>query len=232
MANRSPRLLTAAGLLLLLAGCQHQVQPSSAPSVPVVTGQQLEQLGQLQEQRFGSLEQQLTLLQEKLLKLNDQLERLDLQGRQQLALTQHIQQLQSSQMALGGPSQRQTSAASSGNDTLAQLTELVLRLEQMSSQHDDTDLQQQDSTAPDYRLVSAYGTQGWVLLKYDAVSGTSWKAEGGDWKEIKEVGVLPDSQYRLVIQAAENDVKGFVAARIDRSNGFAWWLKGNTWEPL
>ncbi len=87
-------------------------------------------------------------------------------------------------------------------------------------------------TESGYLLASVYGPKGWVVLKYASLTGSTWMAEAGSWKRVEEVGVLPESEYQVVMQPAPGDIKGYVAARVDRGNGITWWLKDNQWEPF
>ncbi|RDE19504.1 hypothetical protein DV711_11475 [Motiliproteus coralliicola] len=218
--------------LLGLAGCQaNAVQPSAEPaaavaSQPAAAAELAQRVNDANAERFESVEQRIVLMQEKLIELNQRIERLSVQGGQQLAGLQRLQQLQTQQV------QRQMEQ-NSGPSTLDQLTELVFRLEQMSAESSQQSVSASATTdqAP-YQLVSVYSSKGWILLKLDRLSGTTWKADGADWLEIQEVGVLPASEYQVVMQPNPNDIKGFVAARIDRNNGISWWLKDNQWEPF
>ncbi len=230
MARFSPLLLTIT--LLGLAGCQaNAVQPSAeqAPAVapqPAAAAELAQRVNDANAERFESVEQRIMLMQEKLIELNQRIERISVQNGQQLAGLQRLQQLQTQQV------QRQMEQ-NAGPSTLDQLTELVFRLEQMSAETSQPSVVNSSVTdrAP-YQLVSVYSSKGWILLKLDRSSGTTWKADGGDWFEIQEVGVLPESEYQVVMQPNPNDIKGFVAARIDRNNGISWWLKDNQWEPF
>lgn len=220
-------------LVLALSACQqHPVQPTpTALNAAAVSrsAEVAEQINDTSAKRFDTLEQRITLMQEKLIAQNQLLQRVTVQGQQQLALLQWLQQAQQFQAQQNKEQQAQPSA-------LDQLTELVFRLEQMSaeSQQQSADSAQAVATTaePSYQLVSVYGPKGWVVLKYDTRTGSTWKAIAGDWVAVTEVGVLPESDYQVVMQSAEKDVKGHVAARIDRNNGIAWWLKDNQWEPF
>ncbi|MFT6916950.1 MAG: hypothetical protein ACJAWL_003294 [Motiliproteus sp.] len=220
-------------LALALSACQQNpVQPTAAALNAAAVSRSADVVEQVEEtsaKRFDSVEQRITLMQEKLIAQSQLLQRVTVQEQQQLALLQWLQQAQQFQAKQKREQQEQPSA-------LDQLTELVFRLEQMSaeSQQQSDTMGQTDATKglPNYQLVSVYGPKGWVVLKYDTRSGSTWKADEGDWVAITEVGVLPESDYQVVMQPAGNDVKGHVAARIDRNNGIAWWLKDNQWEPF
>ncbi|MEH6472378.1 MAG: hypothetical protein V7752_14105 [Halopseudomonas sp.] len=217
--------------VLLLAGCQQnpvQSLPAAVAAPPASANDLAEQLNDANGKRFDGVEARITLIQEKLIELNQQLQRTTVQSQQQLAMLQWLQQSQQLQT-------EQQAEQQSGPSTLDQLTELVFRLEQMSAESQQQDADMASSavvTEPVYQLVSVYGPKGWVVLKYDSLAGTTWKAEAGNWKRIEEVGVLPESSYQVVMEPIEKDVRGHVAARIDRNNGITWWLKDNQWEPF
>lgn len=220
-------------LVLSLIACQQNPPQPSAQSLDAAAASRsaelAEQLNDASGKRFDAVEQRITLMQEKLIEQAKQLQHLTVQGQQQLSMLQWLQQSEQFQA-------KQLAEQKAEPTALDQLTELVFRLEQMSAdsqQKSESAAQAQSQIAvPVYQLVSVYGPKGWVVLKYDARTGVTWKAEAGDWVAIKEVGVLPESDYQVVMQPADKDIKGHVAARIDRNNGIAWWLKDNQWEPF
>ncbi len=227
------KLILLIATTMLLSACQsnpNQVAPVVPQPAAPSPLELVDRVNDASAKRFDTVEQRITLMQEKLIELNLQLQRASRQDQLQLATLQQLQQSSEQQ------AQAQTQAVSntSGPTTLDQLTELVFRLEQMSAEAQslETETSSAATRAPNYRLVSVYGPKGWVVLKYDASTGTSWKAEAGDWALIDEVGVLPESNYQVVMQLAPGDVKGYVAARIDSGNGITWWLKDNQWEPF
>ncbi|MEH6650154.1 MAG: hypothetical protein V7707_09045 [Motiliproteus sp.] len=221
---------------LLLVACQSNPNQSAAVAAPVAAApsplELADRVNDASAKRFDTVEQRITLVQEKLIALNLQLERLSRQEQQQLSVLQQMQL--DSQMQT--QAKMKESAQVGEPNTLDQLTELVFRLEQMSadsqSQQLEGDAQMPNYGDSDYQLASVYGPKGWIVLKYDRLSGSSWKAEAGSWKLIEEVGDLPESKYQVVLQLAPGDVKGYVAARIDSGNGITWWLKDNEWEPF
>lgn len=217
--------------ILLLSACQNSPrQPALAaaaqPAAPT-SMELVERVNDASAIRFDSVEQRITLMQEKLIELNLKLEQAGRQNQLQLAT---LQQLQQDSIRAQVQSQRNNAASNPG--TLDQLTELVYRLEQMSSESQEQGTVASAQSQSNYRLASVYGAKGWVVLKYDSSTGEGWLAEAGDWKPIEEVGVLPESQYQVLIQLAPDDIKGYVAARIDSGNGITWWLKDNQWEPF
>ncbi|MEH6826398.1 MAG: hypothetical protein V7629_21125 [Motiliproteus sp.] len=226
------RILIVISALLLSACQQNPAQPSAVAldaAAASRSAELAEQLNAASGERFDTVEQRITLIQEKQIEQNQQLQRVTVESQQQLKLLQWLQQAQQIQAQQLADQQDAPSA-------LDQLTELVFRLEQMSAE--SRQASEEDAQAPSviveplFELVSVYGPKGWVVLKYDNRTGSSWKAEAGDWVSITEVGVLPESDYQVVMEPIANDVRGHVAARIDRNNGITWWLKDNQWEPF
>lgn len=84
-----------------------------------------------------------------------------------------------------------------------------------------------------FKITSAYTSKGqWVLIRYDRFTGQSWLADQGQWNLLEESGATGTSDYEVVVLRADNDVKGYVAARLDKINGDAWWLKQDIWQPF
>ncbi len=226
------RIFIVISALLLSACQQNPLQPSAVAQEAAAASRSAELAEQLNAacgERFDTVEQRITLIQEKQIEQNQQLQRVTVESQQQLKLLQWLQQARQIQAQQRADQQDSPSA-------LDQLTELVFRLEQMSAE--SRQASEEDAQAPSviveplFELVSVYGPKGWVVLKYDNRTGSSWKAEAGDWVSITEVGVLPESDYQVVMEPIANDVRGHVAARIDRNNGITWWLKDNQWEPF
>jgi hypothetical protein len=88
-----------------------------------------------------------------------------------------------------------------------------------------------DQTASSYELVSSYTSKGqWVLIRYDRYTGETWLADQNRWNALNESAALPRSLYEVQIQRADKDVKGYVAARVDKRSGQTWWLREETWQ--
>jgi hypothetical protein len=88
-----------------------------------------------------------------------------------------------------------------------------------------------DQTSSSYELVSSYTAKGqWVLIRYDRYTGETWLADQNRWNALNEAGVLPRSVYEVQIQRADKDIKGYVAARVDKRSGQTWWLREETWQ--
>ena len=213
---------------LLLSACQHQIQPqTAAPSAAVAaaeSGARVEQQLQAQQKQVESVEQRLTLVQEQLIKSNQNLTQLQQRAQQQLLAMQQVQLLLAAKPA---------SANDGDSGALEQLVMLVDRLEQMSASSAAAAPAAAEPVGPRYRLVSDYTAAGqWIILKYDEVTGLTWSAADGRWSEVQESEVMQPSRYQVALHAANGDVKGYVAARIDHYSGITWWLNGNRWEPF
>jgi len=166
----------------------------------------------------------LTAVQEQLLNVRSQSAR-------------QLEQLQSLQVQLAtlsqelrrGPVQQ---TGSNGGDNAGQPSseEFALLLDQMAQTANEISLQMQDGS---YRFASCYTASGqWILIRYDRYTGESWLADGGIWMALDDGGALNGSIYEVKLERADKDVKGFVAARLDRQTGQVWWLKQNSWQLL
>lgn len=82
-----------------------------------------------------------------------------------------------------------------------------------------------------YAIASAYTAKGeWILLRYDTQSGDSWLADGGRWMALSEDEGLPSARYQVQMLRADQDLKGYVAVRIDQLSGKSWWLNDRRWQ--
>ncbi len=70
-----------------------------------------------------------------------------------------------------------------------------------------------------------------MLIRYHRYSGETWLADQGQWNLLEESGSTGTAEYEVRLSRADKDVKGYVAARVDRINGTVWWLKQDTWQP-
>ncbi|GGB95677.1 hypothetical protein GCM10011352_22220 [Marinobacterium zhoushanense] len=236
------RVILGASLSLLLAGCNAaNVQPQSdlqtgqaaaatesdqgspavdagvenAPSRPVNTAQISNQLDQLSGR--------LVLMQEQLIQLNSASKQ---QAEMNQILLTRLQHLSASSVRTAAEDQassdREADATGSGaliDDAIDQLMQTVNQL----GLADAGDL---------FAVASAYTAKGsWVLIRYRVDSGETWLADQGSWVRLEEeAGSLPASRYAVQLQRADQDLKGFVAVRIDRQSGESWWLNDRRWQ--
>lgn len=102
-------------------------------------------------------------------------------------------------------------------------------LDQITMMANELGSQVQDGA---FRIASAYTSKGqWVLIRFHRFTGEAWLADKGQWQLLEESGRTGTAEYEVVLLRADNDVKGYVAARINRISGDTWWLKQNTWQP-
>ncbi|WP_415900736.1 hypothetical protein [Neptuniibacter sp. QD48_11] len=102
-------------------------------------------------------------------------------------------------------------------------------LDQITMMANELSSQVQDGA---FRIASAYTSKGqWVLIRFHRFTGEAWLADKGQWHLLEESGSTGTAEYEVVLLRADNDVKGYVAARINRISGDTWWLKQNTWQP-
>ena len=236
------RALSLAGMLVLVVGCQAQgvkpnqvaekTAPPADPTAPLMA--RFDQLGKSGER----VEQRITLVQEQVIKLNQQMQGLQQRNLQLLQALQRMQLLQAQAQKKPAPAEADEANQQqlSAQENRAEVDDLVSRLERLAEAQEASGAGGFSQTSIDgagFLLVSAYTPKGqWVIFKYDEATGLTWNAREGDWIEVGELGSLPVSVYQVVLRPAAGDVKGYVAARIDRETGRSWWLKGNTWEAF
>jgi len=167
------------------------------------------------------LSNRLTAVQEQVLNVRSQSAR-------------QLEQLQNLQVILHtfGQDLKVRSAGSESDSVEGQPSaeEFALLLDQMAQTANDITMQLQDGN---FRFVSSYTETGqWILIRYDRYSGESWMADNGVWVHLKDPIEVAPSIYEIKVDRADADVKGFVAARLDRQTGDVWWLKQNRWQRL
>jgi len=225
--NRFYLMPALAVTLSLLSGCNAaEVKPdqqaagqvtsdvaqAAAETVPTA------EASSAQSAAYDSIESRLTLVQEQLIKLNAASS-----GLQQQA------QLMLAQLKMPGNQgvELDSVAIEQLNGVAGQLQSV---LDQMSMVANE--MGQQTGPSP-YKMVSAYDKNGkWILIRYDQSSGKCWIADQGQWMELKDEIELPSSEYQVIVLRADKDVKGYVAARLDKVSGDSWWLKKDTWQTF
>lgn len=230
------RIALVCCFLLLVSGCQSQtIKPEASaegamPPPASDASRELQRYFSRMVESNQQVEQRITLMQEQVIKANQQLE---VQQQRNLQMLQALQQIQ-----LSMQQQPQSSNGEGPNQTSLQgadsmdVQQTLLRIEQSLA---TGSLAAANGTAQPggFRLVSAYTPKGqWVIFKYDEISGLTWMAREGGWSEIVEPRRLPMSRYEVVLRPAAGDIKGYVAARVDRQTGESWWLKGDRWEAF
>lgn len=185
--------------------------PSQSPSTPVA--------GPIQN-GFDQLSGRLTLLQEQVLQLRSDQQRLLEQGQMLLNRMQLLSTPAADEPAAQAPAEADAATA--------QLDAAIGQLMQLLNQLDAP----ADATGT-YGVATTYTRQGaWILLRFDRHSGRTWLADGGYWQALDDVEGLPPSRYRVLVHRADQDAKGYVAVRIDEHSGAAWWLNGARWQEL
>jgi regulator of replication initiation timing len=209
-------------LMTALSGCNAAtVQPQSEPQVTQPSPPANDAMAPVLS-AIEHLEGRITATQEQLLNVRSQSAR-------------QLEQLQSIQMQLQAVSQElraKRSSASAARTTGAEsdTSDLPELVDQIAQTANDMNRVMQEGN---HRVVSCYTRSGqWILIRYDRFTGTSWLADKGEWIELGEAAVPEGSVYEVVLERADNDAKGFVAARLDRNSGQTWWLKQNSWQQL
>ncbi len=216
--------------VVVLAGCQTQPVPVAAPVQPAVAAPDpLDTLNSRfddNDTRFDQLEQRITLVQEQIMRIQQQSQALDQRSQQELLALQRLQ------LSL---SQLLPAKTAAETDPLA---ELGYRLEQSLTELEQIKSTLAANSSPvqseaGYRIVSAYSAKkDWILFRYEESSGQTWRVLNGKWVEVVDRTPPPLSRYEVVLQAAAGDIKGYVAARIDRLTGQSWWLNDTRWESF
>lgn len=204
-----------------LAGCnaanvQPDISQAAAPSAEQRDSSRADTIDQ--SAQFDQLNGRITRLQEQFLELKVQ--NSSVAERVQLLLTQF--------QVLAQEVKRSAVSGSTSTEPDPALTEMMQRLDQQL-----VELQQ---IAPElgggdpFLLASCYTAKGqWVMIRYNRFSGESWISAANDWQALDEEQAPPISSYDIQLLPANNDVKGYVAARIDHNSGNSWWLNQNTW---
>lgn len=173
------------------------------------------------ENRIDQLSGRLTLLQEQVIQLKGLSQQQAELGQAMLSRLQLLTEA------------RERSGSSGGEDSLAPGLELAGdQLDVAIAQLMQTlNTLEGGAGGEPFALATAYTAKGaWILLRYRTDSGESWIADGGRWTALQEEGSLPASRYRIDMLRADQDVKGYVAVRIDQQTGQSWWLNDRRWQ--
>lgn len=232
---RTP-LVSTLSLALLLAGCnaanvqpgvaaptptapagQEQATPaagasngdSAAPAAPTAISNQLDQLNG-----------RLTLLQEQVIQLKSLQQQQSELGQMMLTRLQLLTQSgMQAQASADAPAPADTGAGERIDAAIDQLLQ-VLNQMGMSDSGDDP-----------YAVATTYTGKGaWILVRYRTDTGETWLADGGSWLPLEEEVSLSPSSYRVQLSRADQDLKGYVAVRIDQQSGQTWWLNDRRWQ--
>ncbi|WP_415897932.1 hypothetical protein ACMXYX_06120 [Neptuniibacter sp. QD72_48] len=170
--------------------------------------------------QLGIIANRMTAVQDHLLQIKSQSSQLQQQN-QELAL--QLQDLANEVQALAVQPQTSTPREPVSPDAFNGV------LDQITMMANELGSQVQDGA---FRMVTAYTSKGqWVLIRFHRYTGESWLADKGQWNLLEESSRIGTAEYEVVLRRADKDVKGYVAARINRISGETWWLKQNTWQP-
>lgn len=231
-------LFLGSALSLLLAGCNAanvqpsagaaatEVQPDTAapapqqgPTADVVLPATAAGNSQQLSNQLDQLSGRLALMQEQLIQLKTSGDKQAEMSRILLTLLQQLSQTGS------GASTPQESGSPVDDVASAQIDAAIGQLMQAVNQIGLADV------TDSFAVASAYTAKGvWVLVRYRIDTGETWLADQGNWVLLEEEGSLPVSSYAVQLQRADQDLKGFVAVRIDRQSGDSWWLNDRRWQ--
>lgn len=236
------RMLLGASLSLILIGCnaagvQPQPNPQAGqaanPTEPTQSSPAVEAGAESSPSRsvngaqisnqLDQLSGRLVLMQEQLIQLNSASKQQAEMNQILLTRLQHLSEARG-QAADEEPVSSVGEVSSSGAGE--QIDEAIGQLMQTVNQlglADSGDL---------FAVASAYTAKGnWVLIRYRVDTGETWLADQGNWVQLEEeAGSLPASKYAVQLLRADQDLKGFVAVRIDSQSGESWWLNDRRWQ--
>ncbi|MBV1789594.1 hypothetical protein KQ940_16185 [Marinobacterium sp. D7] len=233
------RMLLGASLSLILIGCNAAgVQPQSNqkaanptepdPSTPAVEagGESSPTRSVNSAQISNQLDQlsgRLALMQEQLIQLNNASKQ---QAEMNQILLTRLQHLSAARVQADDEEPVSSEEGVSSSGAGEQIDEAIGQLMQTVNQLGLTD------SGDLFGVASAYTAKGnWVLIRYRVDTGETWLADQGSWVRLEEeVGNLPASRYAVQLLRADQDLKGFVAVRIDSQSGESWWLNDRRWQ--
>jgi len=161
----------------------------------------------------------MTAVQDHLLQIKSQAGQLQQQNQ---ALSLQLQSLKTELQVLAAVEPQQNQEAPQPDTFNGVLDQITMMANELSSQVQDGA----------FRVVSAYTAKGqWVLIRFHRFTGETWLADKGQWNLLDESGETGTAEYEVVLLRADKDIKGYVAARINRISGESWWLKQNIWQP-
>lgn len=200
------------------ANVQPPAQEGTLQAVPMQTAD----ASQGQSAQFEKLNGRITLMQEQFLELKVQ--NAAVAERVQLLLTQFqilAQEVKRSTVGMSDPSDAQPHDAEQMAALLSRLDQQLMELQQAAPEL---------GGGHPFQLTTGYTAKGqWVLIRYNRFSGESWISGDNSWLPLADEVSLAISDYEIQLQPANNDVKGYVAARIDHNSGTAWWLNKDRW---
>ncbi|MFC6672560.1 hypothetical protein [Marinobacterium aestuariivivens] len=228
--------------LLLLAGCNTANIQSTAPEpeavaeqAPAATDNAPPSSGSTSasaepatgaETLSAGLEQlanRLTLVQEQLIQLKARSAELGQQSQQVLA---RLQMLTEPAAAPADETDREHPVPAQGDQSAA-LGGLIDQLGMIANELSV------GGAGDAFRIVATYTATGeWILIRFDRFSGETWLADQGGWKPLIDIESTPSSEYDVVLERAEKDVKGYAAARLDKRSGETWWLNKDSWQKF
>lgn len=172
--------------------------------------------------RLDQLAGWLTLMQEQLLQLRADSQRLQEQNQMLLNRLQLI----GGNVQPAGEGDTDDSGAAADAAGTEQLDAVIGQLMQLINSLDNA-----GSGGGEYAITTTYTRSGdWVLLRYHRLNGSTWLADGDGWRPLQERQTPPPGDYQVLVHRADQDSKGYVAVRIDRSTGYSWWLKDTYWQ--
>lgn len=183
------------------------------PAAPAVSSQS----------QFDQISGRLTLIQEQMLQLRSDNQRLQEQNQMVLNRLQLLSSSAAAATENDGESEASGAAADGGSE---QLDMAIGQLMQVLNSLDNT-----GSSGGEYALSTTYTRSGdWILLRYHRLNGSTWLADSGEWRPLQEQQAPSRGDYDVLLHRADQDRKGYVGVRIDRNTGRSWWLNDTRWQ--
>ena len=163
----------------------------------------------------------LVLMQEQLLQLRADSQRLQEQNQMVLNRLQLI-----SGNALSANEEDTSGAEAMDAAGTEQLDSVIGQLMQLINSLDNAGV-----SGGEFAVTTTYTRNGdWILLRYHRRDGTTWLADAGGWRLLSEQQPPSPGDYQVLVHRADQDSKGYVAVRIDRTTGHSWWLNDTYWQ--
>lgn len=191
-------------------------QPPGSPPAPQ---KPLINQGDVPVDKLELIGNRMTAVQDHLLQIKSQAGQLQQQNQ---ALSLQLQSLKTDLQTMAVTEPSQVQAVQEPDAFNGVLDQITMMANELSSQVQDGA----------YRIASAYTAKGqWVLIRVHRFTGETWLADKGQWNQLEESGETGTAEYEVVLLRADKDIKGYVAARINRISGESWWLKQDVWQP-
>jgi len=201
-----------------------QSPQAGGDAAPAATGQtDGAEMSRRVASQLDQLGGRLVLMQEQLLQLRADSQRLQEQNQMVLNRLQLISgnALSAGEGDTAGTEATDTTGTEQLDSVIGQLMQLLNSLDNAGP----------GVSGGEFAVTTTYTRNGdWILLRYHRRDGTTWLADGGGWRLLSEQQPPSPGDYQVLVHRADQDSKGYVAVRIDRTTGYSWWLNDTYWQ--